>query len=43
LLWPRSTNPRWSEPIDLTHGARNDEEVEASIVGLVIGAYDPEF
>jgi transcriptional regulator with XRE-family HTH domain len=42
-LWPRSSNPKWSEPIDLQDGARPGEEVEARIVGLVVGAYDPEF
>lgn len=40
-LWPRSTNPRWSEPIQI--GVDGDEGVEARIVGLVIGAYDPDF
>jgi DNA-binding Xre family transcriptional regulator len=43
-LWPRSSDPRWSEPVDMTKGARAGEEgVEARIVGLVVGAYDPEF
>lgn len=42
-LWPRSTNPKWSDPMDLQMGARPDEEVEARIVGLVVGSYDPEF
>lgn len=43
-LWPRSKNPKWSEPVDLRNGARSGEEgLDARIVGLVIGAYDPEF
>ena len=44
VLWPRSTNPKWSKPVDLTNGTRRGEEgVEAFIVGYVIGAYDPTF
>lgn len=39
-LWPRSRNPKWSEPVDLTNGAR-PHDVEAEIVGLVVGAYNP--
>lgn len=35
-LWPRSTNPRWTEPLGLTDGA-NDANVEVHIRGLVIG------
>lgn len=43
-LWPRSSNPKWKEPVDMANGAREGEEgVEAVIVGLVIGAYDPHF
>lgn len=41
-LWPRSTNPKWSAPLQLKQGAEG-EDVEVAIVGLVIGAYDPEF
>lgn len=40
-LWPRSTNPRWSEPLDLAGGAEGDETIEVEIVGLVIGTYRP--
>lgn len=40
-LWPRSTNPKWSSPIDFADGARNGEEIEAIVVGLVIGSYNP--
>lgn len=36
-LWPRSSNPKWSEPISLSDG--RDSTVEVEIVGLVIGAY----
>jgi len=35
-LWPRSSNPAWDKPLDLTHP---EEGVEVEIVGLVIGAY----
>lgn len=41
-LWPRSRNPKWKEPLDVTNGAKpGDTEVE--IVGLVIGAYNADF
>ncbi|WP_091738884.1 LexA family protein [Phenylobacterium immobile] len=43
VLWPRSDNPKWSAPVDLLLGARQDEDIEAFIVGLVIGAYNPAF
>lgn len=43
-LWPRSTNQRWSLPLDLREGGRTGEEgIEARIVGLVIGSYNPHF
>lgn len=35
-LWPRSHNPDWNKPLDLSHP---QEGVEVEIVGLVIGAY----
>lgn len=35
-LWPRSRNPSWNKPLDLSHP---EEGVEVEIVGLVIGAY----
>jgi transcriptional regulator with XRE-family HTH domain len=35
LLWPRSTNPRYQEPIDLRHGAGEGEEIEVRLRGLV--------
>lgn len=53
-LWPRSTNPKWSQPLRLNTGharivsvggvtPESGEEIEVEIVGLVIGAYDPFF
>lgn len=35
-LWPRSHNPAWNKPLQLSHP---EEGVEVEIVGLVIGAY----
>lgn len=43
LLWPRSTNPKWQEPVKMRDGAREGEDVEAFIVGLVVGSYDGDF
>jgi hypothetical protein len=40
-LWPRSSNPKWTEPLNLSAGSNGDEPVEVEIVGLVIGAYSP--
>lgn len=42
-LWPRSNNPKWQKPVDLTNGARNGEEIEVAIVGLVLSAIDADF
>jgi hypothetical protein len=43
-LWPRSNNPRWQQPVDLLDGARpGEEDVEAVIVGKVIGSYSDDF
>ena len=36
LLWPRSHNKRWSEPLNLQDGAANDDDIEVRIRGLVI-------
>lgn len=36
LLWPRSSNPRWQEPITYREG--DSEDVEVRIRGWVIGA-----
>jgi transcriptional regulator with XRE-family HTH domain len=41
-LWPRSRNPKWAEPLDLSAGAGNGD-IEVEIVGLVVGAYDASF
>lgn len=38
-LWPRSTNPKWSEPIDYTTGLKEGEDAQAQVVGLVLGVY----
>lgn len=43
VLRAHSTNPKWSEPINLTRGVREGEEIEVEIVALVVGAYDPNF
>ena len=37
LLWPRSQNPKWKDPIQLLDGVSEDE-VEVQIVGLVVQA-----
>ncbi len=36
-LWPRSYNPKWTQPVDLASGATEDTVVQ--IVGKVIRAY----
>lgn len=38
LLWPRSTNPRWREPIALDDGIGSGEQFEVTIRGLVLAA-----
>lgn len=38
-LWPRSHNSRWNKPLDLTDGAKADEDIEVQIVGKVIRSY----
>jgi transcriptional regulator with XRE-family HTH domain len=38
LLWPRSTNPRWREPLSLTEGVGEGEEIEVLIRGVVLAA-----
>ena len=38
LLWPRSTNPRWSQPVELSDGVRPGDDFEVRIRGLVIAA-----
>ncbi|WP_309628759.1 helix-turn-helix transcriptional regulator [Brevundimonas sp.] len=39
LLWPRSTNQRWSQPLELREGTGDGEEIEVRIRGLVIGLH----
>lgn len=41
-LWPRSRNPKWSEPVSFTAGGK-DGDIEVEIVGLVIGSYNSDF
>ncbi len=38
-LWPRSHNPRWSAPIQITKPDDDPEHVTVQIVGLVLRAY----
>lgn len=35
LLWPRSSNPRWQDPLSMTEGAGN-EDVVVRVRGLVV-------
>lgn len=39
LLWPRSTNQRWSAPLELRDGTGDGEDIEVRIRGLVIGLH----
>lgn len=36
LLWPRSTNPRWKDPINYVEGVGAGEEIEVRVVGKVL-------
>lgn len=38
-LWPRSHNPRWSQPLEIRSGMREGEDAEVEIVGKVARAY----
>lgn len=38
LLWPRSSNPRWSEALALGDGSGTDEDVEVRVRALVVGS-----
>lgn len=38
-LWPRSHNPRWSEPLSMRDGLKDGEDAEVEIVGKVVQAY----
>lgn len=37
-LWPRSSNPRWQEPVRMAEGLAEGEEAEVRIRGLVISS-----
>lgn len=37
-LWPRSTNPRWNGPLELTAGTGEGEQVEVRIRALVLAS-----
>lgn len=36
LFWPRSSNPRWQEPLSLTDGAEGDDDMIVRVRGLVV-------
>jgi transcriptional regulator with XRE-family HTH domain len=38
-LWPRSHNPKYQSPVDITEYADNDDGVTVTIVGKVLQAY----
>ncbi len=38
LLWPRSTNPRWRDPLKLADGTKEGEEIEVRLRGLVLAS-----
>lgn len=42
-LWPRSYDPQYSKPLELRHGASEDEEITVEIVGKVVRAYIVNF
>lgn len=35
VLWPRSTNPKWSEPLPLTYG-ESDNDIEVRVTGILV-------
>lgn len=37
-LWPRSTNARFREPLELTEGARDGEDMEVRVAALVLAS-----
>jgi SOS-response transcriptional repressor LexA len=40
LLWPRSSNPRWQQALDVSSGLREDpSEIIVQVVGLVISDF----
>lgn len=38
LLWPRSTNPRWRDPLEMTEGLNQTEGVQVRLRGLVLAS-----
>lgn len=40
-LWPRSYNPRWREPLHLTQGVEDGDDVDVQIAAWVYTAYIP--
>ena len=38
-LWPRSYNEKWSTPLEVSNGAKDDETATVAIVGKVVRAY----
>lgn len=40
-FWPRSSNPRWREPVRLVDGVEEDPSIEIEVAALVIGSYRP--
>ena len=36
VLWPRSTNARWRDPVRLTDGVNDNSDVEVQITGLLL-------
>lgn len=40
-FWPRSTSPRWTQPIRMNEGFPDDQTVEVEVAAVVIGSYRP--
>lgn len=38
LLWPRSSNVKWREPLEIRHGVSEAEEIEVRVRGVVLHA-----
>lgn len=36
IFWPRSSNPRWREPVDWREGVERPENIEVQVTGLVL-------
>lgn len=41
-LWPRSSHPRFQEPLRLTGADDDNQDVDTVIIGLVVASYRPE-